>query len=131
MAQNSWLSARLDFLVAGDRDFDFGGFKMIINPWWLNRGGKIIGGWVEVDWWLQNFCSDHRAPQCRGPSRRSPPRIFHTLLPFASARTQHAPARTSVSPNADGDDSQLATRSRLPNALALHVPALNEMVCGI
>ena len=57
VAQNSWLIARLDFLVAGDRDFDFGGFKMIINPWWLNRGGKIIGGWVEVDWWLQNFCS--------------------------------------------------------------------------
>jgi len=35
----------------------FRGFKKILNPWWLNRRGKIIGGWVEVDRWLQNFCS--------------------------------------------------------------------------
>ena len=35
----------------------FRGFKKILNPSWLNRRGKIIGGWVEVDRWLQNFCS--------------------------------------------------------------------------
>jgi len=34
----------------------FRGFKKILNPWWLNRRGKIIGGCVEVDRWLQNFC---------------------------------------------------------------------------
>jgi len=28
--------------------------------WWLTKGGNKIGGWVEVDWWLQNFCSDLR-----------------------------------------------------------------------
>jgi len=48
----------LDFLVAENVTLTFRGFKKILNPWWLNRRRKIIGGWVEVDRWLQNFCSD-------------------------------------------------------------------------
>jgi hypothetical protein len=48
---------KLDFLVAENVTLTFRGFKKISNPWWLNRRGKIIGGCVEVDRWLQNFCS--------------------------------------------------------------------------
>jgi len=48
---------QLDFLVAENVTLAFSGFKKILNPWWLNRRGKIIGGCVEVDRWLQNFCS--------------------------------------------------------------------------
>ena len=47
------------FFGGRERDMTFRGFKKILNPWWLNRRGKIIGGWVEVDRWLQNFCSHH------------------------------------------------------------------------
>jgi len=43
--------------VAENVTLTFRGFKKILNPWWLNRRGKIIGGCVEVDRWLQNFCS--------------------------------------------------------------------------
>jgi len=43
--------------VAENVTLTFRGFKKILNPWWLNRRGKIIGGWVEADRWLQNFCS--------------------------------------------------------------------------
>jgi len=48
----------------------FRGFKKILNPWWLNRRGKIIGGWVEVDRWLQNFCS---SPELPTQQKGSPP----------------------------------------------------------
>jgi len=33
------------------------GSKKVLIHWWLEKGGQKIGGWVEVDWWLQNFCS--------------------------------------------------------------------------
>jgi len=31
--------------------------RRVFENWWLGRGGKKIGGWVEVDWWLQRFIS--------------------------------------------------------------------------
>jgi hypothetical protein len=55
--RESVAQCKLDFLVAENVTLTFRGFKKILNPWWLNRRGKIIGGWVEVDRWLQNFCS--------------------------------------------------------------------------
>jgi len=36
--------------------FDDGSENTSIHSW-LRKWGKKIGGWVEVDWWLQNFCS--------------------------------------------------------------------------
>ena len=55
--RESVAQCKLDFLVAENVTLTFRGFKKILNPWWLNRRGNIIGGWVEVDRWLQNFCS--------------------------------------------------------------------------
>jgi len=55
--RESVAQCKLDFFVAENVTLTFRGFKKILNPWWLNRRGKIIGGWVEVDRWLQNFCS--------------------------------------------------------------------------
>jgi len=56
-SRESVAQCKLDFLVAETVTLTFRGFKKILNPSWLNRRGKMIGGWVEVDRWLQNFCS--------------------------------------------------------------------------
>jgi len=51
-------SMQTRFFRGQERDFDLPWLQKILNPSWLNRSGKIIGGWVEVDRWLQNFCSE-------------------------------------------------------------------------
>ena len=56
--RESVAQCKLDFFVAENVTLTFRDFKKILNPSWLNRRGKIIGGWVEVDRWLQNFCSE-------------------------------------------------------------------------
>jgi len=33
-------------------NFESWWFEKGFHSVWLTRGGKIIGGWVEVDWWL-------------------------------------------------------------------------------
>ena len=55
--RESVAQCKLDFFVAENVTLTFRGFKKVLNPLWLNWRGKIIGGWVEVDRWLQNFCS--------------------------------------------------------------------------
>ena len=51
--------SRNRLLVAENVTFFVGGSENTLIHWWLRKGGLKIGGWVEVDWWLQNFCSAH------------------------------------------------------------------------
>ena len=58
--QNSVGGSRNRLLVAENVTFLVGGSENTLIHWWLRKGGLKIGGWVEVDWWLQNFCSGVR-----------------------------------------------------------------------
>jgi len=60
---NQWPSREIDLLVAENVTFRLGGSKNILIHWWLTRQGTKIGGWVEVDWWLQKFCWEIKSEQ--------------------------------------------------------------------
>jgi len=51
------LVTRNRLLVAQNVTSFVGGSENTLIHSWLGKGGGKIGGWVEVEWWLQNFCS--------------------------------------------------------------------------
>jgi len=82
--------------------------------WWLTKGGKIIGGWVKVDWWLQNFCSLYPA----GDDLQVLSKDWHHAL----GRNHHAnwPRTDTVS------DTVVAPPSDLSTALVRTLEALPQ-----